>query len=197
MRSIAVAVVGILVFGSLGVQAADAVKKTIKISNTRIVQASKETTLDYGGARIVVPQGQTVLLGQRSDGMLIMRGNNLSNVQVNGATLSSDGYSVLSFQPESQVFFLNRGDELTLQDPSGNQATIYQGQAVSTTDAHITSVTAPTLQAQAAEQAALAAAETAEVPAFVAESETTNAASEQATQDVQETETVLSQATIE
>ncbi len=183
----------------LGIMCADAAvtnPKKLTITNTRIVQAiAADTTADYAGVKIFVPKGQTLLLGQRSDGMLVVRGNNLSNVRVEDAVFTSKGYSVISYQPESHVVFLNRGTDLTVQDPMGTTATIYPGQAASTTNAQVTSVTAPQLQAAAAAEAALVAEVANELPAFVAESEVSSTASEQASQDVEETETVLSNAT--
>ncbi len=171
-------------------------KKKIAITNTQIVTAPQQAvTVKYAGVNITVPQGQTVLLGQRSDGSIVVRGKNLSNVQINQGVISTEGYSVFSVQPESNVIFLNRGSELTIQDPTGTKSTIYPGQAVSAERADITSVTAPALQAAAAQEAAVAnelSEALGEVPAFVAENETTSAASEQATQDVTETEEVLS-----
>ena len=116
----------------------------------------------------------------------------MSNIQIGDSIISTQGYSVFSVEPQSNVVFLNRGTELTLQDPAGTTATIYPGQAVSADNAAVTSETAPALQAAAAQEAAAAAALAEEVPAFIAESETSSTASEQATQDVTETEETLS-----
>ncbi len=167
-------------------------QKKITIFNTRIVQALQTTTLKYAGVNITVPQGRTVILGQRSDGSIVIRGKDLSNIQIGDSIISTQGYSVFSVEPQSNVVFLNRGTELTLQDPAGTTATIYPGQAVSADNAAVTSETAPALQAAAAQEAAAAAALAEEVPAFIAESETSSTASEQATQDVTETEETLS-----
>ncbi len=191
MKKLGVLIAGLLL-GTVVSYAATTPKK-LTITNTRIVQAvSQDVTEDYEGVKIFVPKGQTVLLGLRSDGMIVIRGNNLQNVRIDDASLSSNGYSVLSYQPQSQVIFLNRGTDLTVLDAMGTTATIYPGQAASTTDARVTSVTAPQLQAAAAAEAALEAAVTEDVPDFVAESEMSEAASEQATQDVKESETILS-----
>lgn len=192
MKRLVAVIAGVLLGVTLTYAATNKPKK-LTISNTRIVQADQRSvTVDYAGVKVFVPKGQTLILGQRSDGMLVIRGNNLKNVKIGGATLSSNGFSVMSYQPESKVVVLNRGTDLTVQDSFGTVATIYPGQAASAVDAKVTSLTAPQLQALAKE-AALAAEEV--VPAFVAESEASEAASEQSTQDVKETETVLSQST--
>ncbi len=195
MKKIVVLLVGVVLCAFVA-NAQTAKKKKITITNTQIVTAPQQTiTVKYAGVNITVPQGQTVLLGQRSDGAIVVRGKNLSNVQINQGVISTDGYSVFSVQPESNVIFLNRGSELTIQDPTGTKSTIYPGQAVSAEHADITSVTAPALQAAAAQEAAVAdevAEALGDVPAFVAGNETTSTASEQATQDVRETEEVLS-----
>ena len=191
MKKIAVLLLGVIGL-CVSTSMAQTTKKKLTISNTRIIQATQQTTLMYGGVNIVVPKGQTVLLGQRSDGLVVVRGNDLQKVQIDEATVSASGYSVFSVEPKSNIVFLNRGSAMTLTDASGVTATITPGQAVFANNAAITSETAPALQAAAAAETAAVAGTEIEFPAFVAESETTSTASEQATQDVHEIEEVLS-----
>ena len=192
MKKIAVLLLGI---ASLCISTAMAQTNTKKltISNTLIVQAAQKVALDYGGVQVVVPQGQTIVLGQRSDGLVVVRGNNLSGVQIDNATVSTKGYSVFSVEPQNNILFLNSGSELTLMDAKGRSSSITAGQAISADNATITSETAPALQAAAAAEAvAVSETELTTVPSFVADAETSSTASEQATQDVIETEEVLS-----
>lgn len=185
---------GIVCLGALAATAKAAPKK-ITISNTRIVQPAQKLSFNYGGVQMVVPQGQAILLGQRSDGAVVVRGHNLSGIQVGNSLVSTQGYSVFSIDPKNNVVFLNRGTELTLQDPAGTTATIYPGQAVSAENAAVTSETAPALQAAAQKEAAVSAeviGAADELPDFVAQSAMTSAAAEQAERDVIETEEVLS-----
>lgn len=160
-----------------------------KIANSQIVQG--KATVTYAGTTVSVPQGQTVILGQRENGSIVIRCLNLNNVEVDGAKVSTRGYTVLSYQPNTNVVFLNRGELLTVSDAVGHTASVEQGGAVSTTNAAVNSNTVEAMKEAAAKEAQEAsvelADELAEVPAFVASTEATSAATEQAVQDVEET----------
>ena len=173
-------VVSLCATAAIGAQAA----KKMTISNTRIIPAVQQTTLNYGGVDMTVPQNQAMVLGQRSDGPVVARGKDLSDVKINNALVSTKGYSVFSIDPESNVIFLNRGSELTLTDPSGKSVTIYPGQAVYVADASITSETAPSLQEAAAKEAA-AVAGTELDPSYVLDFDSLGStAAQQAEEDV-------------
>lgn len=160
-----------------------------KIANSKIVQG--EAVVTYAGTTVAVPQGQTIILGQRENGSIVIRALNLNNVEVNGAKMSTRGYTVLSYQPNRDVAFLNRGELLTVSDRAGHTASVEQGGAISTVNAEVNSNTVEAMKEAAAKEAQEAAVEladeVAEVPAFVAATETTSAATEQAVQDVEET----------
>lgn len=174
-------VVSLCATTAMGAQAA---KKKLTISNTRIIPAIQQTTLNYGGVDMTVPQQQAMVLGQRSDGPVVARGKDLSDVKINNALVSTKGYSVFSIDPKNNVIFLNRGSELTLTDPSGKSVTIYPGQAVYMADASITSETAQALKEAAAKEAA-AVAGTELDPSFVLDFDTLgNIPAQQAEEDV-------------
>ncbi len=188
MKKIVVAVCALVLLGSTFAVAAPGFSGK-KISS-KIVQGATTTT--YNGVAIKVPQGKTILLGQRDNGSLVIRGNSLNNIQVNGTALSTTGYSILSYQPSTNTVYLNKGDSLTVTDPAGRVATVTQGGAVSTTDATINSNTVDSMK-EAAKAEAKAAVEEGVIseedalPAFVAATETSSAATEQSVQDVEET----------
>lgn len=162
---------------------------------SQIIQATQNTTVSVAGTQIYVPQGQTVIVGQRENGAILVRGRDLSNVKLNDAAISTQGNTVLSYYPTSNVAFLNRGETMTVTDALGHSSTVAQSGAISTTDAAVNSDNTASMKAQAEAEAAQAAVELAEyldeVPAFVATSDD-SAATEQAVQNVEETEGVLS-----
>ena len=166
-----------------------------KITNSKLVQAVQDTTVNFAGSKFFVPKGQTVIFGQRENGAIVIRGRNLQNIKLDDATLSTKGNTVLSYYPSSDIAFLHRGESMTVTDAFDHTATILQEGAISTDNATINSNTIAELKEQAKEEAALVAAElgeTIEVPAFVAATDPTSAATEQATQNVEETEKTLS-----
>ena len=180
MKKIVVAVCMSVLLGSTFAVAAPGFAGQ-KITNSKIVQARKDTTVDFAGSKIFVPQGQTVIIGQLSDGSIVIRGLNLNNVQINNSRLSTQGFSIVSYQPTSNVAFLNKGESMTVTDPAGVTATVAENGAISTVDATVTSETVPELKAQAQAQVAAVAEALEEgeaLPAFVAATETSSAASE-------------------
>lgn len=204
--------------------AAEPAAKSAKITNTRIVQAAQDTTLNYGGVKVFVPKGQTVILGQNAGGSVVVRGQNLKGVKVADASITAPGAAVLSVNPKDQVITVSKGNNIQVTDANGRTAEVSQGASVSAKD--IRTATAPALaanaqsnaakaqkavtkaqakavkaqakiEAKAAKEAAATQAtsdtvETVEVPAFVAATQTSDTAVEQATQNVDETENVLS-----
>lgn len=173
-------VVSLCATAAIGAQAA----KKMTISNTRIIPAIQQTTLGYGDVDMTVPQNQPVVLGQRSDSLVVTRGKDLADMKINNALVSTKGYSVFSIDPKNNVLFLNRGSELTLTDPSGKSVTIYPGQAVYMADASITSETAQSLKEAAAQEAA-AVAGTELDPSYVLDFDSLgNNAAQQAEEDV-------------
>ena len=197
-----------------------------KITNTRIVQAAQDTTLHYGGVKVFVPKGQTIILGQNPNGSIVLRGQNLKGVKVADASITAPGAAVLAVNPQNSVITLSKGSNIQVTDVNGRTAEVSQGASVSAKD--IRTSTTPTLtataqsdankaqkavakaQAKAAKAQAKAEAKAAkeaaanqvatatdtveinDVPAFVAASQTSETATEQATQNVDETENGLS-----
>lgn len=210
--------IGITTFATAGFAQTSA-----KITNTRIVQATKDTTVTYAGVKVFVPQGSTVILGQDGNGAVVVRGKNVSGVKINNATVSFPGAAVLSVNPQSNVITVNRGDQVSVTDGNGRTAVLSQGASVSALDVRV-SATSENSQATAKMQKAVAkeqkkiakeeakaakadaktqtspsatqeATDTAtELPAFVASTVVSSAASEQAAQNVEETEKTLSDA---
>ena len=158
---------------------------------SQIVDAKQSSkTVEVAGSKIFVPKGQTVLLGQRENGAIVVRGRNLKDVKLNNASLSSKGNTVLSYYPSSNIAFLHRGDWMTISDPFGNSATVEQDGAISTQNATINSNTVATLKEQAkaeTEQVAQELGETMKLPDFVAATASSPDAYEQATQNVEDT----------
>ena len=197
MKKIAVAVCMAVFLGSTFAVAAPGFAGK-KIRNSKLVQATKDTTVDFVGVKVFVPQGQTVILGQRENGSIVVRGLNLKGLKFNDATLYTDGYTVMSYYPSSNIAFLHRGNTMTITDPSGNTATVANEGAIATNNANINSNTVAALREQAKEESTQVAQELGEdiaLPAFVAQTATSEAAAEQATQNVEETESTLSPST--
>lgn len=160
-----------------------------KIKNSRIVQG---TSINYEGTIIEVPQGQTLIVGKRDNGSIVLRGLDLQNVKINGSSVYTQGYTVLSYSPSSNVAFLNKGEELRLIDRQGHSATVKQSGAISTKDATVNSKTVDALKEAAQKEAAAAVEEGLisqedALPAFVAATATASTATEQAVQNVEDT----------
>ena len=204
MKKIAVLIVGMALLGPAFAVAAP-IGPTNKITNTRILQATKDTTITYAGVKVFVPAGQSVLLGQSSDGSVILRGHDLDGVKVGQGTLTAQGPVVLTVQPDSQVIRVVQGKSVLVTDGNGRTAEISSGAAVSAKDirADVGSVSPATLVTVVKEEVVVKPQKatiqtdatedaTFEVPAFVAATSTSSAATEQAVQDV---ETTLSPST--
>ena len=194
MKKIVVAVCTFVLLGSTFAVAAPGFAGK-KITNSQLIQATQDTTVNFGGAKIFVPKGQTVILGQRENGAIVIRGLNLNHFKIDDSSLSSRGYTVLSYYPSSNIAFLHKGDFMTVTDSLGHSATVSQNGAIATNNTQINSNTVAELKEQAkaeTEQVAQELGEELEVPPFVAQTATSSAVSEQATQDVEETEQTLS-----
>ncbi len=179
------AVCAVLLMGSfLTATAATQSKNLIK---SRLVQATQNTTFDYQGNTIFVPKGQTVIVGQRENGSLVLRGLNFQRLKINDSVISTQGYSIISYQPTSQVVFLNRGEQMTVTDAHGVTSSVAERGAISTVNAKVTSDNVAELKAAAEQEALAAEAELTAMPTFVSETATTSTANEQAVQDVEET----------
>ncbi len=200
MKKIAVCIIGLLCLGATFVAAQTANKTT----NTRILQATKDTTITYAGVKVFVPAGQTVVLGQVSDGNVILRGQNLKGVKVGEGTLSANGPVLLTVTPDTQVIRVVQGNNVQVTDGNGRIATISAGAAVSAKDirADVGSMLPATVVTVVAEEEVIAKPQKAtvkqpvatdqesvelEVPAFVAATSASEASTEQAVQNVEDT----------
>ena len=191
MKKIVVAVCMAVLLGSTFAVAAPGFAGK-KIANSQLIQ---DTTVNFAGAKIFVPKGQTIILGQRDNGAVLLRGRDLQGIKLDDATLSTKGNTVMSYYPSSHIAFLHRGKAMTITDSFGNSATVGQDGAISTQNANINSNTVAQLKEQAKEETVEVAegiGNTMELPAFVAATATSPAAFEQATQDVEEMEKTLS-----
>ena len=151
-------VVGLLAFSTTLAVAAPA-KSAGKIKNTKIVQATQDLKLNYLGTPISVPRGQVLLLGERPNGSIVIRGLNMDQIKVGPGTFSTEGYSVVSYQPKTNVVFLNRGKWLTLRDPQGETATVQEKGAILATNAKVNSNTLEDLRIAAQQDAEEASAD--------------------------------------
>ncbi len=186
-----IAVVSALLFaGSAFAVAAVPSLTATKIKNSKLVQGPVVTNID--GTKVSVPQGQSVIVGKRDNGSIVVRGLNLNNVKINDASVYTKGYTIMSYQPGSQVAFLNKGEALTITDAAGRSSTVGQGGAVSAKNAEVNSNTAAEMKEMAKEEAKAAVeegiiSEEDVLPAFVAATETSATAVEQAVQNVEDT----------
>ncbi len=186
-----IAVVGALLLASstFAVAAVPSLTAT-KIKNSKLAQGPVVVNMD--GTRISVPQGQTVIIGKRDNGSIVVRGLNLNNVKINDASVYTKGYTIMSYRPGAQVAFLNKGEALTVVDAAGRSSTVGQGGAISAKNAEVNSNTATEMKEMAKEEAKAAVeegiiAEEDVVPAFVAATATSPAAVEQTVQNVEDT----------
>lgn len=172
-----------------------------KITNSQIVQATQDTTVNIAGTDIFVPKGQTVILGQRENGAILMRGADLRGVKINGASISTKGFSILSYRPNTQVVFLHRGEYLTVTDAQGRTSTVGKNGAISTANASINSDTVAKMKEEAIEETKEVEEilgledDGAGVPAFVAATATSAASYELASQNIAEAESEMSPST--
>ncbi len=202
MKKIAVCIISMLCLGATFVAAQTA----NKVTNTRILQAAKDTTITYAGVKIFVPAGQTVVVGQTTGGNIILRGQNLQGVQVGEGTLSARGPVLLTVQPDTQVIRVVQGNNVQVKDGNGRVAEISAGAAVSAKDirADVGSMLPATVVTVAAQEEVVAVPQQTaakpvvvaeqveeddsfELPAFVAATSTSQAAAEQAVQNVEDT----------
>lgn len=195
MKKVVLFVLGFMLINTGFVHTAPA--KTIKVINKRFIQATKEDiTVPYAGIRVFVPVGQAIILGQLIDGTVVIKGRNLNGVQLNDTIISSRGESILNYQPRTQRLEVTYGANVTVQDPNGRMAVLSQGAAITASDIRTKATGTPqvlTVKTSTATQPQQPETSGNELPNFIAEAEISNAVSEQASQDVKETETILSQ----
>lgn len=95
----------VLVFGALflfgmahAAVTVEAGGKTTKYENGQTVRvnAAEDTVVNYNGVEIFVPAGEVVVIAQSSDGSVLLSGNNMSGVTVNGAAVRSTGRAVVA-----------------------------------------------------------------------------------------------------
>lgn len=187
----------IFLLSSTYIAAASTSADTPKIPS-QLIQALQDITIDFAGSKIFVPKGQTIISGQRDNGAIVIRGRNLNNIKLGNALISTQGNTVLSFYPSSEIAFLHSGEALTVTDSQGRSYPVGSEGAVSTQNVTINSETVAKLKEQAKAEAAQVAQELGEaekLPDFVASTQTSAVASEQATQNVEETEGTLSSST--
>lgn len=141
MKKVIAVLFAVFFVGTTLAIAAPAKKSAGKIKNTKIVQATQKLNFTYLGTPISVPQGQVILLGERPNGSIVIRGKNMDQIKVGPGTFSTEGYSIVSYQPKTNVIFLNRGKWLTLRDPQGETATVQEKGAILATNAKINSNT--------------------------------------------------------
>lgn len=181
MKRVIVFVLGITLLGALQVIAAPS-SVSNNVSNTRIVQATKDTTVTYGGIKIFIPAGQTLILGQDNKGNVVVRGQNVSGVKIGQGTIEAQGPIVLSVQPKTQVIMVYRGESVRVTNGQ-HTAVISKGESVSAK--HVRVVSSQQAEVASVSFEGVSTEET--IPAFVAQTASSQAASEQATQDVEET----------
>lgn len=158
MKKVIVVLTAVFFVGTSSAVAAPA-KSAGKIKNTKIVQATQDLKLNYLGTPISVPRGQVLLLGERPNGSIVIRGLNMDQIKVGPGTFSTEGYSVVSYQPKTNVVFLNRGKWLTLRDPQGETATVQEKGAILATNAKVNSNTLEDLRIAAQQDAEEASAD--------------------------------------
>ena len=172
-----------LVFGALlmvaSAQAAVTVEANGKVTNYNsgsVVSATgnMDTTVTYNGVKIFIPKGVKVTVKQAANGDVTVEGSNFAGVKINNATVNATGNASFSVNPSTQVITVNQG-YITVTDPNGKTAGVAKGASVS---------------AKNVVQASAAASSADEVPAFVAATAVSSTVSEQATQNVYETETL-------
>ena len=128
-----------------------------------------------------VPAGQTIILGQASDGTVIVRGQNLVGVKLDNGTITAPGLIILSVAPKTHVITVNRGNGVLVRDAHGRTAELSRGASVSARDIRVSTVPPVVLTSSQTQD------DVSSLPSFVAQNQTTSAASEQAAQDVEET----------
>ncbi len=187
MKKIVVLLTGFILLGVSLASAAPATP-TKKILNPRVVSAVKATTITYQGAKIFIPAGTTLMLGTYEDGSIVIRGMHIDGVKVDNGTIIAKGPVVLSVHPATQVITVTRGEDVKVLDTNGRMAALSAGASISLAD--IRTTVAPVEEVTDSKRQE--AVEYDDLPAFVADTQTDSVASEQATQDVIETEEVLS-----
>ena len=199
MKKIAVCIIGMLCLGVTFVAA----QAANKITNTRILQATKDTTITYAGVKIFVPAGQTVVVGQTSNGSIVLRGQNLQGVRVGEGTLAARSPVLLIVQPNTQVIRVVQGNNVQVTDGNGRTAEISAGAAVSAKDirAEVGSMLPTTVVTVVAEEEVVTEPQKTdskpveveqeerefEVPAFVAATSASETSIEQSVQNVEDT----------
>ena len=135
------------------------------------VNGTTDTTIEYNGVKFFVPKGVKMTLAQEN-GNVIVRGNDLTGVQVGDMTLSAQGPTVFSVAPSTQVVSVRQGT-VTVTAKDGSTTSVDRGSAFA--------ASAKTSQAAKATMAT-----TQDVPTFVAADEVSDTASQQASQNAEE-----------
>ena len=108
--------------------------ETVKVSNTRIVKADKDTNLTYGKVKFFVPAGQALVLGQVDNGSVLVRAARLEGVKIGKATIDSKLPVALYVDPATNAIIVDQGKDVQLVDNNGRTAVMSQGAAVSGED---------------------------------------------------------------
>lgn len=137
------------------------------------VTGNADTTVTYNGVKVFIPKGVKVTVKQAANGDVTVEGSNFTGVKINNATVHATGNASFSVNPNTQLITVNQG-YITVTDANGKTAGVAKGATVSAKNVLQTS--------------ANTASE--EVPAFVAETAVSSTASQQATQNVYESETL-------
>ena len=191
MKKITVVLFAMFLLGVTNVFAAT--NNNQKVTNTRTVQATQDTTLTFGKLKFFVPAGQNIELAELKNGVVLLHANKMDGIKVNNATLSAPSSTVLSIDPKTNAVIVEQGKAVLLTDKNGRTATMSQGAAVSGNDIRQSVERAWPVTFPVSWQIEGNIPQNTDktevfVPAFVAEDEVAAAAREQATQDVLDNE---------
>jgi len=149
-------------------------KKTTKYKNGSVVtlDGAADTNVNYNGVKLFIPQGVSAVISQTANGSVIVSGDDFRGVKVYNYTVQATGASSFSVSPKTQAISVRSGS-LQVADKAGKTTTVNAGYSLTS------------------KPVASAADETV-VPAFVADELAGSTVSQQATQNVAETESTLS-----
>lgn len=146
------------------------------------VTGDADTTVDYNGVKVVVPQGQRVVIQEGPNGTVAVSGANMNGVQINDQVINSTGAVTLAASADNNQVQVIRGSaDITANGQTRTVSTAAQS-------AQQTAAKQQTTAKNTAKAADTAASTTVDAPAFVSADIVTDTAQEQATQDVVEEE---------
>ncbi|MDR0952913.1 MAG: hypothetical protein LBM71_01805 [Elusimicrobiota bacterium] len=99
------------------------------VGNVVQVKATDSVNVQYKGATIVIPQGNTIVVGRDKNDSVVIQGENIKGVKYGNSTISSKGHSVFLVDSQTGDIKVMEG-KVALTDASGKTTTYSKNQVI-------------------------------------------------------------------